>query len=963
MGLVATSQSMETVGMRKEVKRSMLIWPLSASATITAMSWLISVGDPIALIRQTEPVLRIPEAIVLIADFDATHSEIALSPRSEHGARAMKLPARVAEVFGIEPPFVEAPVRDEQSELAGLGRGYQVALVEDHDSRKGLSDSGVIASLVMRDDSENDRPAIVGPSRPEFWQPEIVTFDPPALTPPSLLPESNRALGRRLLTSPQPSDVQTAAEPVELAPEFTETIQQKPTSVSTVPAIAPNPLVDDAPVVRIEGEKGAEDRVVAERSPAGWPVTRRLDEQLEALSAMVLNQRSRARGQLVSSSMSVSPIMQWSRDVSQSLEALRALPRLGDERAGALIDQLSELATRGAIRAEKLGDREQQIQWLRASYAVARRSAVWRPVWEVTRSHEPTWMVSDGRGPASQSIEETIDMVRADLEDTGDAGGWTQYLLLDDVVAAIDRGDIDERTILAQRFLSRMDWHGLDPEQRRWLTRDSVVQLSSVIRPWAQDAVDYANLMSHIERQESDAIDLAAIDIAGAFQTLRFAENAKAVEIADAIDTHYRNANVRLALSQPMLQRILPTMDPKSIPVRTSMFGSRVRGMSRIESDLHVELTPSPDRWTLRLKATGNVRTQSTGLNGPVAVRTSGNSDFVAATPIEVTPTGIQVGNPDVDVRGKTNLGGIRTDYDGWPLIGPLVRSMASSRYESLAPRSNRIANRKIETQVASEIDTQLDDRLGLATRQLSRMVLGPLGNLRLDPKVTDMQTTSHRLLARYRLAGDWQLGAFTARPRAPRTSLMSVQVHQSALNNTLEQLVPRDEPMAIGEMIQNAAATFGQSDVSIPDDIPDNVTIQFARTRPITVEIEDGQLWVTLRVVRLNRGDRTQLTRFIVRAVYTPQINGMEASLVRDGHLRISGPGMSMRQRLPVRAIFNKVLSPNRPLLLTLPQLTDHPSTQGLAVSQLELRSGWIGMAISESDAPRIALKKRVDR
>jgi hypothetical protein len=534
---------------------------------------------------------------------------------------------------------------------------------------------------------------------------------------------------------------------------------------------------------------------------------------------------------------------------------------------------------------------------------------------------------------------------------------------LDDVAAAIERGEMDQRTILAQRLLSRTDWHGLDPEQQRWLMRDSVAQLSSTIRPWAQDAVDYASLMYQIERQESDAIDLAAIDIASAFQTLRFAENATAVEVADAIDTYYRNANVRLALSQPMLQRILPTVDPMSVPVRTRVFGSRVRGMSRIESDLTVELTPSPDRWALQLKATGNVRTQSTGFNGPVAVRTSGNSDFVAATPIEVTPTGIQSGDPKVDVRGKTNLRGIHTDYDGWPLIGSLVRSMASSRYESLAPRSNRIASRKIETQVATEIDTQVDDRLGLATKQLSEMVLGPLGKLRLDPKVTDMQTTDQRLLARYRLAGDWQLGAFTARPRAPRTSLMSVQVHQSALNNTLEQLVPREEPMAIHEMIKNAAATFGQTDVTIPDDIPEDVTIQFAKTRPITVEIEDGQLWVTLRVVRLNRGDRTELTRFIVRAVYTPQINGLEASLVRDGHLRISGPGMSMRQRLPVRAIFNKVLSPNRPLLLTLPQLIEHPATEGLAVSQLELRSGWIGMAISEADAPRIALKRRVSR
>jgi hypothetical protein len=132
---------------------------------------------------------------------------------------------------------------------------------------------------------------------------------------------------------------------------------------------------------------------------------------------------------------------------------------------------------------------------------------------------------------------------------------------------------------------------------------------------------------------------------------------------------------------------------------------------------------------------------------------------------------------------------------------------------------------------------------------------------------------------------------------------------------------------------------------------------VRFARTRPITVEIDEGRMWVTLRIVSLTRTDRLDLTQFIVRAAYKPQFSGMQASLVRDGHLRISGPRMSMRERLPLRAIFNRVLSPNRPLTLITSRLADHATTEGLAVSQLELRGGWIAMSISESDAPRIAL------
>jgi hypothetical protein len=707
-------------------------------------------------------------------------------------------------------------------------------------------------------------------------------------------------------------------------------------------------------------DEDSDDRPVTDRTPAGWPVTKKLDEQLKALSAMVIHDRRGLQNHLVSSSTSVSPIVRWSDEVSRRLKELRSLPRLGEPRAGELIDELAELAEQGAQSAEQLTDRDQQIEWLRASFAVARRMAVWQPVWQLTSPHVSPWMISDEPLTSSPNIEAAIDLVRADLDETGDATGWTRYLLLDDIRRAEQPGRVsqwDSRKVLAQRFLSRLVWHGLDLEQRRWIERDSISQLAACVRPWAHEAVDYANLMRQIERQETDAIDLAAIEIANAVQTLRFAHSADAVRVANAINTHYRNANVRLALSKPMLERMLPAVEPKTVPVRTRILGSRIRGTSRIQSDLDVQLTPSPDRWSLSLNTNGNVQTKSTGFNGPVTIGSLGRSGFLAKTPIEVTARDVKIGDSDVNVRSRIELRELRTEYDGWPLIGSLVRGVAENRYQAMEARANRIGNQKVRTQIKTEIDQQLERQIGQATNRLSEMVLGPLGKLRLDPKVTDMQTTSERLLARYRVAGDWQLGAFTPRPRALSSSLMSVQVHQSALNNTLEQLVPRDQPILIGDMLRESAEMFGRQG-HVPEDIPGDVMVLFARTRPITVEIDEGRMWVTLRIVRLTRTNHLDLTQFIVRACYKPQVSGMRASLVRDGHLRISGPRMSMRERLPVRAIFNKVLSPNQPMPLITSRLAEHAATEGLAVSQLELRGGWIAISISPGDAPRIALK-----
>jgi hypothetical protein len=60
----------------------------------------------------------------------------------------------------------------------------------------------------------------------------------------------------------------------------------------------------------------------------------------------------------------------------------------------------------------------------------------------------------------------------------------------------------------------------------------------------------------------------------------------------------------------------------------------------------------------------------------------------------------------------------------------------------------------------------------------------------------------------------------------------------------------------------------------------------------------------------------------------------------------------MSMRQRFPVRAIFNKVLSPSRPLPLTSSELLAERLPEQSGITQFELRDGWIGISIGKTTA-----------
>ncbi|WP_143544156.1 hypothetical protein [Rhodopirellula sp. MGV] len=712
-------------------------------------------------------------------------------------------------------------------------------------------------------------------------------------------------------------------------------------------------LADETPAVADLSEDD-KTRPLAEARSKAWPVATKLLEQLDQLDRVVAMQ---PRENLIASTgvpvgpemvLSSDDLLQWSASVRDVLQQLPQAKRLGDEQVLHMLNQLYQSCSYAFSHAEAIQSRSEQVAWLQAAFSIQRRLAVWGPIYQINSGDFPqTQYVGDDLIGAVAAIEN----LKQSLPETGDIEGWNQFLLLGELEQAFTNGTDGERQELSQKFLSRTQWPNLEDSHRHWLSGDAVQSVAKAIRPWATGPIDYSAFLHQIEKAESNAIDLVTAEVAQSMQALRYARHSSVQRLADNIDVFYRNANVRMSISDEMLNQLLPEVPSRNVPVRTTMLGSRVTGVSTIESQLGLRLRPAVGSWEIDLQTDGSVATRSVGMRGPAAVRTSSNNPFSASTAISIKPSNIELGAVDVSVGGTSRLRGIHTDYDGWPLVGSLVRTFAEMEYLEKASLSNRIARQRIQDQIGDEISDTVREKVDQSSDRFSESVFGPLTRLQLQPKVVDMQSTDSRLIARYRMAGDWQLAAMTPRPRALADSLMSLQIHQSALNNTLEQLVPQNEVMPIRDVLTQCFDLLGMGDKTVPDDIPEEIRIQFAKHRPITVEIEDGKVWVTMRIIRLEDDDHLKLRNFIVRASYVPQINGLDTALVRDGHLSISGPGMSMRTRFPVRAVFNKVLAPSRPLQLTSGDLLQDRVSEDTKITQFELRDGWIGMSIGHME------------
>ncbi|WP_431192250.1 hypothetical protein [Rhodopirellula bahusiensis] len=887
--------------------------------------------------------------------------------RPDRGARGLSMPERLVSDVSDSPGTLQAPVVDLETELAGFAEASEPKPVIEQIT------AAVPASL---------SPGLEAPAQE---RPESISL-------PTEMFHTKSDEGSSESNSLIPDSVAVLAKPSVPAADV-------PQLNLDLPRFVRPPVVSPA------------DNTNAAKShhPTGWPLAKQLRVELSELSShanLALDSNEELSDVLLTSvdieqtdlktahdemlrtgnqysgstsseeamrRQATSIVMgRWAEEVDERLTQLRQLARLGEPDAGPVLRELSSLAAAGLQLAERAPERDQQVRWLQASHSLARRTSVWASIWQLARGHadsfEPsgtlpheTLTLHSQAQPHEQfDVHRLIRDVREQLPETGDPNGWATFLLLDKIQTLASSDDMDERALTAQRYLSRITSQRLAPEHDSWLNQAALQQLTEAMKTWSAMPIDYVALLQDLERAEADSIDLAAVKVTNAFQSLRFSDDAHAARVAKAIDLNYRNANVRTAISAKLIERLIPSVPDRSSPIATQIAGTPVRGTSNVSTAMNLRLNPSPGQWSIDLLTRGDVSTQSRAQQSGVTVHSNGWAEFDASTPIRISPTGLMVGGTEVQVNANNRLQRIDSKVNEWPLIGSLVRGIAEKKYQETKSLANQRTRQQIRDEVSNQTQSELGTQTTKAEEKWDDLVLGPLGRLELSPTVIDLETTSERLIARYRLAGDWQLAAHTPRPRAWNDSWLSLQMHQSAINNTLEQILPRGEVKTFDQLYTDTFALFGKEGVALPEEVPGEAEIAFSPTRPMTIEIEDGKMWLTLRVVRLSQPGSPKLTRFIVRAAYKPEIDGLNARLVRDGHLRVSGPGMSMRQRLPIRAVFNKVLAEDRVIPLTTPKLVEHPAMQDLVVSQLELRDGWLALALSPEAAPSIATRPR---
>jgi hypothetical protein len=637
----------------------------------------------------------------------------------------------------------------------------------------------------------------------------------------------------------------------------------------------------------------------------------------------------------------------WSMRVEELLLKLCDQTTPADERSSAILSELRTAAGEVDARVPQIAERSVAIELLRVRHSLVRRLEVWE-LMPAAFSQRITVA-----GPSQSDIKRlaaALDAVDGITSAAGAEGQqWRRYLALDSLRSLTKTpcplADSEARQLGrdVQGRLSRTD---LSDGQRAFISSRPVAELTASLRPWSLDPFDPARLLADLEHFEATNQPSDARRVADDYiESISLVHNG--ADLAQRLESNYRNANVRLALTEKLLKRLLPGASMSTDPVRDQILGHPTRGTSTTSTTVDVKLVPDGQRLRVELEASGQVLANTRSTSGPATLHTQSNSMYLARKLVDLDLRGIRTWPAESEcIDTRTQLRAVNTDYDGIPLVGAMVENFVRSRHADQESEVRSEVRRRVESQARRKMDALTEERLERVNRILQERVLRPLDRLALDPQVISAETSEQRLTMRLRVAGEEQLAGHTPRPRAPGDSLLSLQIHQSLFNNICEQLQLAGRTFTLQELRDHINKSLNLENSRFMDAADEDVTITFANQDAIRVFCEHGRIELDLDVARLSNAERTW-KNFQVRVFYRPEIDGLQARLVRDGTVQLIGSRLA--GQIPLRGIFSKAFAKDRELNLVDPKWSTDERTHDLAFSQFVIQDGWIAVAVAE--------------
>ena len=583
-------------------------------------------------------------------------------------------------------------------------------------------------------------------------------------------------------------------------------------------------------------------------------------------------------------------------------------------------------------------------------YAIQRRLVVWKSVHKIATCHlERIGDISD------TNLSEMIRVSNRKIIIGNLDPAWSDYLELDQAAAAINslNPDAADQKKQARRVLARICSPSLSGEQREYLSSAIDSELLSLLKYCATDKVNLERLLTRIERVEHSNSGSNLYCLNDDYHNLLWSGVPELQNLAGQLQAHYRNANFRLTISEELLNQVVPPIPDMQEPFRDRILGANVVGQNQISNEVYIRLMPDPNQIQVRLETEGRVLSRTRAQRSGFTFHNEGSSRFQVIKRLAFGRNGIETGKPVSSSSTSQRLTGMNSELDSIPIVGWMARKIAQQKIEQQAPDTERITKQKIESMARLRVDEQVDSYLDWMREYTYVNLLQPLVALELEPDPIETKTTEQDVVMRYRLAGRDQMGASSARPVPLENNLLSMQIHETAINNLLQRIELAGKQFSIPELKTHLQDVFSLPSVEPSDlEVRADAEFVFASFDPLRVDFEDGGLVLTINLKSLRLGKKGKTWRQLsVRALYYPEIE--ETKIVfrqnPDG-ISLRGKRLRLGDQIAIRTIFTSLFDDQYEANILPQALAERLGDPMFQIGQFVLTDGWAGVSLMDS-------------
>ncbi len=616
--------------------------------------------------------------------------------------------------------------------------------------------------------------------------------------------------------------------------------------------------------------------------------------------------------------------------------------------------QLMTKISEGRNLQSRQNDKTATSALVRCYYTLQRRLILWNYCDALLRMTPP----EAGNGVpvvAESEWNASLDDVKVLIDAHPYRATWQSYVRFD-VLRRFPQLTPSQRREIAWQILERLHPENVDISQKQFLTQSAFLRLETLLKRWGAVRTTDDYLMCAVEDYETAEDVVSGNRIVMEVRRLEMEQGTDLPQALHALDLAYRNANMRLYVSRVFLNSSLPQPGSEERTIQENVLNRPVYGRGVSNTAVSVRMVPDEQRFRLGFLVEGSLKSNTYSPN-VVTVYNNSDAQYIAFKEVLFSSRGLQTLPAVARVENRIELQGLHTPLDPIPVLGFVANGVARNQAESKQEEVRQMTENRIRNEVCTSLDAQVNEKLTVAERFYQEKLLGTLSRLELRLDQVDAKTTDESAVIRLRLAGSQHPGAFTPRPVPPQNSMLNFQIHESTINNFLQQFRLDGRTFTTESLLEYIQTRFPE--LKLAENMPkpeEELIITFAQNDAVTVHIIENRILIRISVRELRVGKR-EWKDFEVEVPYlleTGTASEMALYVRRDGPVRLIGR-IPMGQQVAVRGIFSKIF-PKAGEKNILPEMfLKNPRFSDLTIDQLALQDGWFGLSFGPPN-PRLA-------